>query len=299
MTVKNIKTALLLGVFLVLLLTGQPAWAASATLWQIPGSLSLDEAGFRLEAPANISDRAVKVSVEALDSSKTPPTDDYFITRAVSIEMVNVDRVNLNWLSKPVRLVFSFDGIDHKRASQLNTGLSLGYFRIGYCAPGESNWVELPSQVFWNGIKGVVEAEATQGTGRYALLWSYQPGAQLSPIAKGIRLMVNNIVVHSELPPYINGGRTMVPLRVVAENLGARVEWDAAEKRIDLVRNVDKIQLWIGKQVALVNGKSLLLDVPPEIKGERTFVPLRFVAEALGAKVSWDEVTQTAGIIHY
>lgn len=73
MTVKNIKTALLLGVFLVLLLTGQPAWAASATLWQIPGSLSLDEAGFRLEAPANISDRAVKVSVEALDSSKTPP----------------------------------------------------------------------------------------------------------------------------------------------------------------------------------------------------------------------------------
>ena len=58
--------------FLVLLLTGQPAWAASATLWQIPGSLSLDEAGFRLEAPANISDRAVKVSVEALDSSKTP-----------------------------------------------------------------------------------------------------------------------------------------------------------------------------------------------------------------------------------
>ena len=37
----------------------------------------------------------------------------------------------------------------------------------------------------------------------------------------------------------------MVPLRVIAENLGARVEWDAAEKRIDLVRNVDKIQLWI------------------------------------------------------
>jgi hypothetical protein len=43
----------------------------------------------------------------------------------------------------------------------------------------------------------------------------------------------------------------------------------------------------------------LLLDVPPEIKGERTFVPLRFVAEALGAKVSWDEVTQTAGVIRY
>lgn len=91
----------------------------------------------------------------------------------------------------------------------------------------------------------------------------------------------------------------MVPLRVVAENLGARVEWVAAENRIDLVRNVDKIQLWIGKQVTRVNGKSLLLDVPPEIKGERTFVPLRFVAEALGAKVSWDEVTQTAGVIRY
>lgn len=294
---KNIKTALLLGVLsLALLLTGRPVWAASGALWQIPGSISVDEAGFRLEAPANISDRSVKVSVDALDSNKLPPTEDFFVTRAVNIEMINVDKVDLNWLAKPVRLIFSFDGIDHKRASRLDTSLPPGFFRIGYCAAGESDWVELPSQVFWNGIKGAVEAETTRGTGRYALLWSYQPGAQLSPIARGIRLMVNNVVVQSEPPPYINGGRTMVPLRVVAENLGARVEWSAAENRIDLVRNVDKIQLWIGKQTARVKGESLLLDVPPEIKGERTFVPLRFVAEALGAAVAWDETTQTAGI---
>ena len=296
---KNIKIPLLLGVLLALLLTSLPAWAASTTVWQNPDSLSVDEAGFRLETPATISDRAVKVSVELLDSSKIPPTDEFFVTRAVNIEMVNVDKVVVNWLSKPARLVFSFDGIDHKTASRLNTGLSLGYFRIGYCGPGENNWVELPSQVFWNGSKGAVEAETTRGAGRYALLWSDQPGAQLSPIAGGIRLMVNNVPVQSELPPYINGGRTMVPLRVVAENLGARVEWVGSENRIDLVKNVDKVQLWIGKQVALVNGQSLLLDVPPQITGERTFVPLRFVAEALGAKVSWDELTQTAKVLRY
>ncbi|OPZ72095.1 MAG: hypothetical protein BWY80_01200 [Firmicutes bacterium ADurb.Bin456] len=297
---KCIKTALFAGilslVFLLTVPTNPAAWAASGTLWQIPGSISVNEAGFRLEAPSNISDRAVKVSAEALDPSKLPPAEDFFVTRAVNIEMFNVDKVNLNWLAKPVRLVFSFDGIDHKRASRLNTSQPLGYFRIGYCAAGDSNWVELPSQVFWNGIKGAVEAETTRGTGRYALLWSYQPGTQLSPIARGIRLMVNNVVVQSELPPYINGGRTMVPLRVVAENLGARVEWDAAEKRIDLIRNVDKIQLWIDKQTARVKGETLLLVVPPEIKGERTFVPLRFAAEALGATVTWDDLTQTAGI---
>ena len=88
MTVKNIKTALLLGVFLVLLLTGQPAWAASATLWQIPGSLSLDEAGFRLEAP-NISDRAVRFRWKLWIQQNSPQTT--ILARAVSIEMVNVD----------------------------------------------------------------------------------------------------------------------------------------------------------------------------------------------------------------
>lgn len=233
-----------------------------------------------------------------MDYNKIVPIDDFYVTRAVEVNMVNVDKLVINRLSKPVRLVFSFNGIDFKRASRLNTNLSVGHFRIGYWDVAGNNWIQLPSQVFWNGSNGAVEAESDRGTGQYALLWSYKEDTQLSPIAEeGIRLMINMAPVRTDVAPYVKNGRTMVPLRVIAENLDTRVEWIASENRIDLVRNVDKVQLWIGKPEALMNNKSLPLDVAPEVIDDRTFVPLRFVAEALGAKVTWDGLTQTAKVL--
>jgi hypothetical protein len=50
--------------------------------------------------------------------------------------------------------------------------------------------------------------------------------------------------------------------------------------------------LWIGKNYALVDGVEVPLDVPPEIKGDRTLVPLRFMAERMGYAVEWDQVKQ-------
>ena len=48
-----------------------------------------------------------------------------------------------------------------------------------------------------------------------------------------------------------------------------------------------KIEMWIGNKIALVNGKTIELDIPPEIKNGRTLIPIRFVAENIGAKVTW------------
>lgn len=86
----------------------------------------------------------------------------------------------------------------------------------------------------------------------------------------------------------------MVPLRAIAEKLGGRMEWVGSENRIDLARNMEKVSLWIGKTEAMKDKQSLSLDVVPESVDGSTFVSLRFVAEALGAKVTWDDVTQTA-----
>jgi hypothetical protein len=294
------KTVVLVLVLLAVLMTSSQAWASSQTLWKLPQDMAVEEAGFRLEAPANIGDRAISATAEIMDYSKITAVDNFFVVSAVDLRMVSPDKKVINYLTKPVRLVFSFNYLDYKRASRLNTNLSIGHFRIGYWDEAQNNWTQIPSQVFWNGSNGAVEAESTHGTGKYALLWSYEDGVRLSPTAsEGIRIMINMIPIKSDVLPYIKDGRTMVPLRVVAENMKSRVDWNDSEKRIDLVRNVDTIQLWIGKSEAFFNNKYYPLDVAPEITNGRTFVPLRFIAEMLGAKVTWDGVTQTVKLISY
>lgn len=294
--VKKIRVGFLTAVCLVLfVLYVMPAWAASGTMWKFPATITSGESSFRIEAQPNVSDQGINVEIKSTDYSKLVPIDDYYVSRSVDVSMANNINSNIQ-LSKPVRMVFSFDIIDFKRASKMNTSLSPGHFRVGFWDEYKKNWVELPSQVFWNGYNGAVEAEAMQGAGRYALLWSFAPGSLSPVIDEGIRVMVDHKTIQSQVAPYVKDGRTMVPLRVIAESLNVKVEWIGSESRIDLRRLNDTIQLWIGRQEGLKNNQKLTFEVAPEIVDGRSFVPLRFVVEAFGAKVSWDEVTRTAGV---
>lgn len=297
---KNSKAFVLIFTLAALIIMCAPAFAGPTTLHELPKTITFDEAGFRLEAPANISDRAVYATVEAIDYKKIVPDNDYFVVSAVNITMLSPERIDMKNISKPVRHVFSFTYTDFYRASRLNMNLSPGHFRIGYWNEAEKSWTDLPSRVFWDGKNGVVESETNHGSGKYALLWSYRGDAVMSQTAgQEIRIMVNLVTVYPDVAPYIKDGRTMVPLRVIAESMDARVDWKASEQRIDLVRNVDRIQLWIGDRDAYLNKDHLTLEVAPEITNGLTFVPLRFVSEALGATVEWDAVTRTAKITKY
>lgn len=89
--------------------------------------------------------------------------------------------------------------------------------------------------------------------------------------------------------PYSVSGVTMLPFRFLGESLGAKVDYDAASKQITMTLQGKTIELVIGNPTALVDGQPVALKHAPEaIKGV-TFVPLRFVAEALGATVSSDK----------
>jgi sugar lactone lactonase YvrE len=98
--------------------------------------------------------------------------------------------------------------------------------------------------------------------------------------------------------PFIDkvSGRTMVPLRAIAEAVGAILNYDAKTQKIDINKGSISIQLWIGKPKAIVNGKEVNIDaqkpVSPMIVKGRTFLPLRFVAESFEFKVDWDGKTQ-------
>ena len=99
-----------------------------------------------------------------------------------------------------------------------------------------------------------------------------------------------------DVPPLIDNGRAMVPLRATFEALGATVRWDAGTRTIAAAKGDASIQLTVGDTSATRNGARITLDAPPRIVDGRTLVPLRFIGEALGCQVNWDDSTQTVSI---
>jgi len=88
-------------------------------------------------------------------------------------------------------------------------------------------------------------------------------------------------------------GRTVIPLRFIGESLGAEIEWITSTRQIVIRDTGNVIILWIDSYDTVVNGQRIQTDCPPRIlMNNRTFVPLRFINEILGAKVNWDEETQ-------
>jgi outer membrane protein assembly factor BamB len=101
-----------------------------------------------------------------------------------------------------------------------------------------------------------------------------------------------------DAPPFISQGRTMVPLRHIADALGADIKWYPKEKRITYALNTKFISLSVGSLDASVNGKVVKLEISPLLVNSRAFVPLRFVSENLGAKVSWNPIEKKITIFY-
>ncbi|MCD9023480.1 copper amine oxidase N-terminal domain-containing protein [Cohnella silvisoli] len=90
--------------------------------------------------------------------------------------------------------------------------------------------------------------------------------------------------------------RTLVPVRFVAQSLGAQVGWESKTQAVPITRDAQSITLKINENVVQVDGKAVTLDTKAILSGGRTFVPLRFVSEVLGATVKWDAPTGTVFI---
>ena len=99
-----------------------------------------------------------------------------------------------------------------------------------------------------------------------------------------------------DVAPVIINDRTMLPVRYVAEALGAEIAWDGATSTATLTTADTVIVITVGAATATVNGESVTLDSPAVIVSDRSFMPVRFVAETLGATVAWDGATSTATI---
>jgi PKD repeat protein len=115
---------------------------------------------------------------------------------------------------------------------------------------------------------------------------------------------VNDVKKEMDTEPIIFQGRTLLPIRYVAEALGATVGWVQAEQKATIVLGETNIELWIGKNSAKVNGEYKLIDASnPEVKPivvppGRTMLPIRFVAETLGCQVDWNQATKEVKITY-
>ena len=102
-------------------------------------------------------------------------------------------------------------------------------------------------------------------------------------------VIVDDQAIINDVSPVIRNDRTLVPIRVITEALGGQVAWNEAAKEVTLTVN--------GKEIKMTIGKALeKYGVAPVIIGGRTFVPVRFVADELGAVTTWDDATKTVTI---
>ena len=105
----------------------------------------------------------------------------------------------------------------------------------------------------------------------------------------------------NDVAPKVVNDRTMLPARFVAENLGATVEWDGEKQLVTITGKNEKqedvtILITIGSDYAKVNGENVKLDSPAFVENDRTYTPIRFISENLGATVEWNETEQTVTI---
>jgi len=118
--------------------------------------------------------------------------------------------------------------------------------------------------------------------------------ATVMAVAQDIHVQVNGRPVRfaNTEPRYI-GGRVLVPLRGVFEEMGAFVQWHPGTRTVTAQKGETDVSLRIGEKWASVDGQTMSMDVPAMIINGSTMVPIRFVSESLGAQVSWNDPSRT------
>lgn len=113
----------------------------------------------------------------------------------------------------------------------------------------------------------------------------------------GIKVILNGKQLEFDVEPMLINSRTMVPMRVIFEALGAKVDWDGTTQTAIGVTKSTTIKITIGKDYLLKNDNIVVLDSPAVVISGRTLVPVRAIAESLDCKVEWYGETQVVEIL--
>ncbi len=176
------------------------------------------------------------------------------------------------------------------RVTQIESGAFLGCETLkSITIPGSVYYIS--TDAFYNcynlTIKGVSGSYAEE----YAKENKLPFDNSLAPLSE-ILVRVDDTILTFDQPPVIVNDRTLVPLRGIFEALGATVEWDASTRTVYATRGETHLSLVVDTNIISKNGTNIQIDVPAQIIGDRTMVPVRAISESLEASVNWDGATR-------
>lgn len=129
------------------------------------------------------------------------------------------------------------------------------------------------------------------------ILTAFIPFTQIVKASELIQIEIDGIIQKFEQQPIIEDGTTLVSLRELSDALEADVIWDNQEYSVTVMKTKKKIYFKLGDPSAYIDGKETKLTVPAKLVKNKTFVPVRFITEALGAIVKWDNTNRTVKIM--
>lgn len=192
------------------------------------------------------------------------------------------------------QVTYTFDSTGGKSVSptRCNTGIDYarytekdGYVLLGWSLSPEDN-APLITYPFYSNKDVILYAK-----------WAKREDCIIMKINEKEASLYGKTVTN-DVAPIISNGRTMLPVRFVAESLGATVEWNNDARYIRIVGDDGNvIDMRVDEKGTFAKGYYNELDVPPFVHENRTYTPVRFVAESLGAKVYWINETQEVVII--
>lgn len=112
-----------------------------------------------------------------------------------------------------------------------------------------------------------------------------------------IKTFVNDVEPALEIAPFIIGGRSMIPIKLLAVAMDTKVTWQPETRSVLIQKDNNNITLFMDQSYALINGVRVEMEVKPITKDGHMFVPLRFLSEYLNSEVTW-EPTGKIIIIH-
>jgi hypothetical protein len=115
---------------------------------------------------------------------------------------------------------------------------------------------------------------------------------------QSIGIIVDGRPLKLDESPTLTNDRVLVPQRTIFEALGASISWDPSTKTVLATSQNHSVKLTVGETVAYINNQVIKLDVPPKIVDGRTMIPLRFISQALDAKVTWSQDARLVIVTH-
>jgi hypothetical protein len=124
--------------------------------------------------------------------------------------------------------------------------------------------------------------------------WLIAAAAAPAAITYKAGIVLNGKLLQLSGEPIVADGHTLIPFRDLLAEMGAAITWDGKARKVTASMHGTELELMIGSSTALVDGKSYRLSAPVQLTAGKTYIPLRFAAEALGAKVKWNNESRLA-----